>query len=280
MNESGPTHLIRFPVVESTTSSPDCEDKYSALMTPDIVSVYMELGLDPAFAAILSRHLLDLHVVWQGGVKNSYLTVSAHKDPKNRTEWHREAVISRLQFGEYESLLGEAYEKLDDVVKVDGSARTADNISKLALDWIFFELSVDAAGISCYMQHKYDRYVTGFDGSSANWRSDLKICEDYASENYDVAVDQKVIQDDQDDLKAGLAMIMLHDSIIRTDLLASAPAARWIVSYLQAHYPRRSPEKPIIPLSQSDVILKLSSIVPKETRAELAAYVLSLDPED
>lgn len=271
-NQEPPRIITPQPAIDMESAT-----AYPRLMTPDTVRLYMELGFDATFSAILSRYLQDLHLVGQKDADRSYLTVSAHQEGDTEEPvWHREMVVSAPQRDEYRQTLQDGYEAIDDGLRYPNfdPERTLD---KLAVDWIFFELSADAAAESCYMQHKYDRYIPGFNGQNRNWRSDLKISDEYLRKQTEVEPSRAAANADHESLRAGIGMVLLHDSILRTDLFEGAPAARWLISYLQMNHPAKTENKYFSVHSTADVILRLSGVTPRDTRRELEEYLAALD---
>lgn len=279
----------RFRLIESPDFKPTFDEaaqEYVHSMVPHVVGQYLELGLHPSFAAILGRHIDDLKIVSDVERAESCLSVVAHKSPdKNddcgaptETVWIREAIMSPEQHLKYLGKLALATKRTLDIDKLQ--PEIAADLKKLSFDWIFFELTADAAGSSCYFQQKFNKYIPDYNGSSPHFRTDLAISDNYLSGLTDEKPSVVTMEADHIDFRAGMALVQLHDALLRSELGLSVSRARFIINQLSASYPQKyfkgvkiTPE----PHSQNDVILRLSSIEPRDPFRDMPEYLEVLD---
>jgi hypothetical protein len=273
MNE---IRLVTSPVSDEVDVS--SATAYPELITPDVVSLYLELGLDPAFTAILGRHIQDLHLVGEGGVDSSYLTVSGHHE--ETVQWHREAVISLPQLSQYMAIMRTGFNGLDDSLKAGSTEFQQKLLRKLGVDWILYELTADAAAASCYMQYRFDKYSTTFNGQDANWRADLRISDEYLTQHAGERPPNRAIEIDHEDFRSGIASILLKDSILRSDLFAKDEAVEWLMNSVRVNYPSRiEHRKHAEPYKRSEIILRLSGMAVHDLRPSLDQYLAVLDEQ-
>lgn len=253
-------------------------NEYAKAMAPEIVGAYIDLGLDHEFAAILFHHLEDLHVVVGARGDDSFLGVRCHKelvDGKPQKRWHRVMDVGRDHLKQYSTKITECSHLLG------GEGLSDPQSQKLALDWIMFELSADAAANSCYMQHKFGRYVPDYNGQSEHFRSELTIARSYL-ESAGVEgdfVNQRSIEADHADFVAGSSLLLLQNAILRHGLSESYGRVQWFINKLRLEYPDLKDSPGLDPMSDYDIIQRLSSVPRLETRKMLAQYALLLDDD-
>lgn len=281
-------HLVESS--ETKHSFDEAAEEYVHAMVPHVVGQYLELGLHPAFAAIMGRHIDDLLLVNDVEAAESYLRVASQKaqpthdwltEPSDEVEWVREAVVSPRQHKRYLGYLAVATKVAFDFSALD--RESAIELRKLSFDWMFFELSADAAASSCYMQQKFDKYVPDYNGQSPHFRTDLAISDNYLSSFSNGKPPISVLEADHIDLRAGMALIMLHDSLLRSNLGVSTVKARHIINQLSALYPKKLFAGEVVqpePHTQTDIVLRLAAMEPRNPHRDMAEWLLNLDIVD
>lgn len=265
----------------------DPATEYIRQRTQEVGRLYGELGLDPQFLAIFDRHLNDLRIARTNTIDESrlWLVRRGPDDPVNPLGWKRRAEISKTQLEEYRRII---IDSIDAIKKagVHGEIHDNDTITRsLAFDWVFYELTADAAANSCYMQQKYNRYVSDYNCQSPHYRAELTISGAYLH-RYDDHVPVQAVERDHRDFRSGMSLILLHDAVLHSGLFTSAAQTRLFIMQLRKSYlGRKDPDGVTLfdPLHQGEIAMRLGTIEPTDhikERARLAEYLLSLEDED
>jgi hypothetical protein len=249
--------------------------RFSEALVPDLVHGLDDLGIAPEFTAIFAKHVSDLHIVINpvGDKRPSRLTVMKHDD-----EYKRFAVLSHQDLQRHSARLAEASQCL-------GLTLDKDNRQKVALTWIFFELSADALSNSVYMQHRYDKYIPDFDGQRYSWESENTLARnflsEYAADTY--TIDEVMVERER--FRAGFALFFLKDALLRYGVVDRDKQAEWLIQSLRHEYPywdysNKMCHK-VVPEHTRELMQRVQSIEVKKPLLDLAEYVLAMyGPED
>ncbi len=243
--------------------------EYVRQTIPYIIDRYSELGLAPPYLAILGRYLDDTRIRHDIEADTSTLELRSTKDEDGDTvTYHREANISLRQLKTYARAVVDTYEHITGE-KLDRerlSSSLQSSVYSVAYDWVFFELTADAAAASCYMQHRYDRYVSDY-GTSQYFRADLEISQEYLAGYTDGNPSVGTQEADHRDFRAGVALIFIHDAILRSGLLDSSAKAKLFTLNIKENYPGNNNKgmgSDITPMFQGDVVMRLSGMEPRQ----------------
>ena len=247
--------------------------EYTNHLADDVTAAYVEFGLAPEYAEMLNRHLADLIVIVDVSTNTSALTVSAHKDQAahKNTAWHREAIISYDELEANRTALTEA------LGEVAPGALSDEVTSKLALDWILFELSADALGNSIYMYDKFERYIMDFNGQGRAYSAELSTVQKYQGGSLqDIGPDVYALRAHQSAFKFGMGLALLHDDLLLMGL-DKAKQAAWVISGLRKNINRFHRIGSYPPLRVEDLsqnITKINVPPPRPTMLDLAMSIV------
>jgi hypothetical protein len=231
------------------------DTKFSEALAPDVVRTVSEFGLQDEMIGVLSMHLSRLHVVMvpENSTERSHL--SLFRSPET-DEYKRLAMVSPEDIAQRSDLIRDIASEQS--VRID--RRQGD---MLGLDWVYYELSVDALSNSVYMQNRFERYVNdtnvqdGFDSNLYIARNFLNSISSDGPALTDVQV-----KNQQTRFKQGMALQMLPDAAVRTGITSDLKKATWLVHGVQGRYPTRCTKGEIEtePLSMQEMSAMFESI--------------------
>jgi len=240
------------------------ETEYAQSMAADLAWAYHDLGLDAGFLPIFGQHIADLHLqsVYPGhastiGLKQVLVEASGEKS------WVRSAEIGEKHLERYAQTLQGTFSELHIKPILNGSDVDM-TFKKLALHWIMFEMSADVLGHSCYMQERFVRYIPDFNGQSPFIHSDITVSRNFISGYVDDnnPLLDKMAEVDHADFRAGVALVLLEDALLRSGTLDSAVKARWVVRTLAQKYPAVFAGNVVTPHSRDEITRRLVNMKP------------------
>jgi len=257
-------------------------DEYAKVMAPDIVRFYDDMGLDPTFMPILTKHIKDIHLLrQQGGAATTRLDVRSTMTDEGDREWYRAAIFNNEQLETYrDNVFGVLDQRDIGDTKEDRTILS----EKLAVNWLFYELSADAVANSYSLQQRYDAYIPDWNGQASCYMAQFAISESFFQE-YAQDADVHAVARDHESFRAGVSLLQLRDDLLRMGVVKHDTVAGWVVHDLaEVVYPqvRGDSQDHVRPLGREEIMLRLSCLVPREGFIkDMADYVGCLgDPED
>jgi hypothetical protein len=280
--------VLNFPGSHSSLGRDLKGVQFDGQFTKDVIGFYDQMGTDPRFLAILGRHVSDTHLMISSVIGESFLTTRQTKDTsseREQTSWERLLILSETQRSMYAKAIEAATKSMSKPKRAGGIAlgtlvdlkgkqldsektMTRKITRDLSLDWIFYELTSDMLANSIYMQQRFDHYIPDFNGQSPHYRTEFTIAREflsgYASDEFQSERDHAVLREFRN-FRAGVALGMLADDMIRKEVAGSMTEALWITSMLAKEYPLYGREqKPIVPMGKVEMFIRLSSLEPRK----------------
>lgn len=249
--ESGSVHRIR-------------SENYTKAMTPYALEVYSGFCLSDEFLAIAGRHLSDLTMVAQSEYEKLAVTSGLCVEIIDGQQEREESLAgSSNKFHRFWRLhpgvIKERAEMLSMIIgqQQETTSEHSPDYRRIALDWLFGEMSLEVVGNSIHMQHIFNKYVNDYNGQNPYDSAGLTVSRDFLDQYsdghslHDVHLEHLM-------LKMGIGAVFLRDSLVR-NLNINIGRAMWVIEgVLKEGYPG-NPTKKITPFSEDDIRIRMMS---------------------
>jgi len=274
--------------IDGSTFTPSIEKKelvfsteYAGAMAPEIIEKFTDFGLDQEFIPIVGQHIVDLQLVASNTATQSQLTVrEVFQEGEKRGKWQRQALLSVVQLKQYQQALiactkGSRFKDCllpavaplvslkGDVIDDGTSCELL--ASEVAADWLFYEMAADALSNSYYMRQKYGRYIRDFNGQMPSYEAEQSISQKFIETYGDGrTIHPHLRRDDYNSLKAGIAVELLSDNLIRRGIIDTSEDAKCVMAKIRKFYPKQGARNiAVIPYDLNQIIEHISPLEPR-----------------
>lgn len=263
--------VINFPDLYNTEVFNNKGTDYARQMARHVIDACLRFDLAPEFVPMFEACLQDLNLVTfdereTDNPKPALLDLQKipDKDTDDGMVYKRLMLVSEQEVYRRAGLLRAIFKE----VNLTGTTRN--QRVEVATDWIFYELSMAALGMACFMQKNFTNYVSDWNGTSEYDNAHRTVSTDFLSENpeYDITA-----REDTRRLIKGFGIMMLHNVLIAKGLVNRAVHADWVIQALRARFP--------LAYRAKEIGERLAAVKPtKDVNQEIANFVINvIDPE-
>lgn len=246
--------LYQPPVAPNPSDRYIASDAFAEQITPEILDMYAEFGLDSIFLPILGRHIRDTHVIVGGSSAfDSTLTTAIPQNdaPRNDTKvWQRQLLIPNFTVDCYAKNITNGLKIFGK--KFPGSIPTdspfinqdgtlgSDVTRMLAIKMLFAESSIDMLGNSVYMQQRFEKYIPDFNGQSPHYTCELEVPRQFYDQYAYDEPGEHELRADLLALRHGIGLNFLKVDLLRFELVSKMKYAEWLIRSVQQKKPGKA----------------------------------------
>ncbi|MDQ3064956.1 MAG: hypothetical protein M3Q36_01670 [bacterium] len=242
--------------------------RYSEAMAEVVVPELGEMGLEPAFMAMLSRHVGDMRLAFypKGVDKASGLHVLKDEDTD---KFVRVAALNEAEVINYKTTLFLSGVEYDSPIDEQTAKR-------IAVEWIFCELIADALANVYDIEEKVGKYVKDFNGQSPHYVSHLSISRHFYNEYTDGQYFESDLEKDHLAFRRGMALHFLPTFILSYSNVESYEVAKRISQKFANQYPcPEFAQTSTAPMNEESVKERLRFMKPRFSRAKFLEFILA-----